>query len=256
MIARRNAMPNDLIEVSNAGLLYDRFLPTQNKDPNERLAFLKEICQIHTHTLPLYKKVFERHNQKCAHNNTLSKRFKASNRLLLGLGTPSTIEVGIHLDHLYGTPIIPGTALKGLASHYAHSVWGEVDPDWKEDGQYHQIIFGDKTSAGHLIFHDARITPETLEYSLKLEVITPHHSDFYSGKTERPTDFDSPVPIPFIAFTGEFDIAVSCNSEQQGNEWQHLTMALIAESLKNWGVGAKTSSGYGRMENITIKPKT
>src|ERR1017187_4825201 len=39
---------------------------------------------------------------------------KVNGRLAMGLGNESVLEVGIRLSHSYGTPVIPGSAVKGV----------------------------------------------------------------------------------------------------------------------------------------------
>src|SRR6266567_3598453 len=38
---------------------------------------------------------------------------RLTGRLATGLGNESVLEVGMRLSHSYGTPVIPGTAVKG-----------------------------------------------------------------------------------------------------------------------------------------------
>lgn len=45
--------------------------------------------------------------------------------------TGGRICSGITLHHTYGVPFLPGTALKGLAAHYAHQIFGG---DWAING--------------------------------------------------------------------------------------------------------------------------
>jgi len=195
-------------------------------------------------------------------------------RLIVGLGAESVLETGVRLHHTYGVPVIPGSALKGLAAHYCDRVWGAADkrfdkevestgPDGKtrrEAGEYYRTLFGTTKDAGHILFHDAWITPESLQMEnggLALDVMTPHHRDYYSysGKsderTERPcapTDFDDPNPVTFVSVTGEFLVAVSCDvAGEEGKRWASLALELLTEALREWGVGGKTSSGYGRL---------
>jgi CRISPR-associated protein Cmr6 len=189
-------------------------------------------------------------------------------RLIVGLGAKNVLETGITLHHTYGTPVIPGSALKGLASHYCHSVWGSNDENKEfraqgvEDvndgksffraGKHHQTIFGTTDDSGHMVFHDAWITPDSLEvpHCLALDVMTPHHKDYYteSEKPAAPSDFDDPNPVTFLSVTGTFLVGVSCDvSGQYAQEWTDRTLTLLTEALQYWGVGGKTSSGYGRL---------
>ncbi len=72
-------------------------------------------------------------------------------------------------------PIIPGSALKGLAAHYCDQVWGPTDEKFKkptraEDETYrkflagkgpkpkdnfHRLLFGTTDDSGCITFHDA-----------------------------------------------------------------------------------------------------
>ena len=54
------------------------------------------------------------------------------------------LETGIRLHHTYGLPIIPGSALKGLASHYCAQVWGhdEEKRSFRRNEEYHKFLFG------------------------------------------------------------------------------------------------------------------
>ncbi len=47
---------------------------------------------------------------------------RAASRVIVGLGAESVLETSIRLHRIYGFPIIPGSALKGLARAYAKLV--------------------------------------------------------------------------------------------------------------------------------------
>jgi CRISPR-associated protein Cmr6 len=164
-------------------------------------------------------------------------------RLAINLGAESVLETSIALHHTYGTPYIPGSALKGLAAHYAMN---HLDvTDWGTDSRAFQILFGDMTSAGYVTFYDALYVPGSGHQGKGLwpDVITVHHPEYYqSGKTP-PADWDSPTPIPFLTATGSFLIALSGPRTWVDKAFEILTLALEGE-----GIGAKTSSGYGRMQ--------
>jgi CRISPR-associated protein Cmr6 len=179
---------------------------------------------------------------------TLNKNgnFKTVRRMVIGLGGENVLEAGLSLHHTYGTPLLPGTALKGLASHYCDQVWG-ADMRFKKGGDVHNVLFGKNDDSGHIIFHDAWITPESLRQSLKRDIMTPHHGDYYAGKDAAPTDFDNPVPISFLSISGTFHIALSCDAPDPGGKWTGLAFQILSEALKHWGIGGKTSAGYGRM---------
>jgi CRISPR-associated protein Cmr6 len=201
--------------------------------------------------------------------------FRTAGRLIIGLGAGSVLETGLTLNHVYGTPIIPGSALKGLAAHYCSTVWGASDPPFKgpdrddfgtlprvkaqlgqvQEGRYYDFMFGATEEAGFLTFHDAWITPDSLSGSLARDVMTPHHGDYYmkkmqDGRQSAPGDFDDPNPVTFLSVRGEFEVRVSCEgdaNDSQKKKWESFALRLAGQALQNWGIGGKTSSGYGVM---------
>ncbi len=259
-------------EPSHAGLLLSRYLEQADGDGNAKRTLLEESIRACKSSLEIYKLAFER-LFPFQENDPGKKEFSVKDRLVIGLGSESVLETGLTLHHTYGTPIILGAALKGLASHYCSQVWGKKDSEFcaeiegqdKEkqvllrSGKNHHTLFGDTDDAGHIIFHDAWMTPDSLKnesQGLALDVMTPHHRDYYRDGSEAPTDFDKPIPITFLSVTGTFWISVSCDVQGEvGEKWKTLAMTLLGEALKYWGIGGKTSSGYGRMEPVKKVPK-
>ena len=160
--------------------------------------------------------------------------------------------------------------MKGLASHYCSEVWGKADKKFGKpsgddvaayqrylagDGKkpadnIHCLLFGASDDSGCIIFYDAWHVPESAKNPLVLDVMTPHHPEWIDGSV-APTDFDSPIPVPFLATVGRFLIALSwCGpdvEEVYQKQWLELALKLVQEALSNWGVGGKTTSGYGRL---------
>ena len=264
---------------SHAGLLLSRYLKETDDKGKGKRSLINKSINASKASLDMYKLAFDRlfdHSESLKLNGStlVTKEFSVKGRLVIGLGSESVLETGLTLHHIYGTPIIPGSALKGLASHYCDQVWGKKDREFcaeLEDkveneqlvprtGKYHRTLFGDTDDAGHIIFHDAWITPASLKNGkldgLALDVMTPHHNDYYSDGSEAPTDFDDPNPVFFLSVTGTFCIAISCDvQEEKGKKWETLAMTLLGEALKYWGIGGKTNSGYGRMLCIS-KPQS
>lgn len=239
---------------ANAALLHDRFLRVsigdeEKKHPKARKDLFDAMCQSFVQSKEIYKAAYER--QVSSFKNLQSKGlFSTKGRLVIGLGGENVLETGLTLNHIYGTPIIPGTALKGLAAHYCNQALGAADGRFKLGGEYHQIIFGTTADSGHIIFHDAWITPESLERSLQPDVITPHHGGYYSDENGQtpPTDFDVPKPVPFLSVLGTFHVAVSCDVPgQDGEEWADRVFEMLSDALREWGIGGKTNAGYGRL---------
>ena len=240
---------------SNAGLLLDRFLRVAAKDKDNHPIARKELflamCQSQAQSREVYKSAYEHHEKMLIDQKShgLFSTFNGGqrSRLVIGLGGENVLETGLTLNHTYGTPMIPGTALKGLASHYCDQAWGAADERFKREGENHQAIFGTTDDSGHIIFHDAWITPESLEGSLQPDVMTPHHGDYYSEKG-APTDFDDPNPVTFLSIVGTFQVAVSCDVPgPDGDEWAKRVFELLSDALREWGIGGKTNAGYGRL---------
>ncbi len=50
--------------------------------------------------------------------------------LLVGHGNPSAVDVGLTVHHTWGTPIIPGSSLKGLLYHNLVEKYGPDEVNW------------------------------------------------------------------------------------------------------------------------------
>jgi len=244
------------------GLLLQRYLTT-HADPSERRALLDAALASSRNdsVCAMYSDVFERWTRALptgiAHQ---AKQLATTGRLVVGLGSENVLGVGLRLHHTYGVPIIPGSALKGLASHYCHDVWGQRHSEnateenhlFRRGGGHHSLLFGTTEDGGVITFHDASVTPASLrEGSLRLDVMTPHHPTWQTNDAP-PTDFDSPVPVFFLSAAGTFEIRLSWSGPtavvpEQAEAWTALAMTLLQEALAEWGVGGKTSSGYGRL---------
>ena len=250
--------------VSHPGLLLSRYLRIANSDQSkkdhqdDKRKLLEDARQAAATAGRLYKQFFQRWHDNlppAARRTVLS----VQGRLIIGLGADNVLETGITLHHTYGVPLIPGSALKGLSAHYCNQVWGAAEPKFRKQGEYYKILFGANDDSGHIIFYDAWIDPASLtgqsDLGLVLDVMTPHHGEYYSGKNHPPSDFDDPNPIQFLSVSGTFQVAVSVDvAGDEGLKWTQLALDLLREALAAWGVGGKTSSGYGRLVPPTAHP--
>lgn len=241
------------------GLILQRYLtqPVAEKDvgPAEKRTLLGAAIQAakNESLRHLYELAYSRWDHgRPGEGPHRAEDLKTAGRLIVGLGCKNVLETGIRLHHTYGLPLIPGSALKGLASHYCDRVWGQAEENrpFRRHEEYHKLLFGSTDDGGVILFPDAWILPESVhEGCLLLDVMAPHHPDWQTKKGP-PTDFDRPQPITFLAVTGTFRVTVSWAgpaSHPQGESWTNLAFTLLKEALKEWGVGAKTSSGYGRL---------
>jgi CRISPR type III-B/RAMP module RAMP protein Cmr6 len=198
----------------------------------------------------LYRAAFDRWSHSLP-SVPPSADLTTAGRLVIGLASESVLPAGIRLHHTYGMPLIPGSALKGLAAHYCHDVWGPAEEKFRSGGVFHQLLFGTSEDGGCITFNDAWLTPDS-QQPLVLDVTTPHHPHWLDGLVP-PTDFDSPTPLLGLSVTGCFRVAVSwCGpAGEEGKAWAELAHNLVCDALGDWGIGGKTASGYGRM----LRPK-
>jgi len=199
---------------------------------------------------------------------------KARSRLLLGHGNPAATEVGLTLHHTWGVPIIPGSAIKGLLNHYVDASYGPshpgAEPDrqpfggvvWDEQsrrivagpGEQHRALFGgpawDKDpfgAAGGIVFHDALWVPAPGGF-LAPDVITVHQKAYYDKMGAAwPNDYTSPVPIGFLTVKPGQRFLLAISSREGGANLLEFAKTELLCALDEWGIGAKTSSGYGRL---------
>lgn len=253
---------------SHAGLLLSRYLQqTADKGAGKR-RLLDNVREASPKAKGVYEGAYQRWEAYLGQlqEPTVKKTFEVKGRMIVGLGGASVLETGIALHHTYGVPFLPGSALKGLAAHYCAQIWGATkdgiefgrvvplpDPPGETRlGHYYEALFGATDDAGHLVFHDAWLLPTSLSTALQLDVMTPHHPDYYgadsSDMNTAPTDFDEPNPVSFLSVTGKFLVAVSCDVEgEKGEKWAALGMKLLTQALAEWGIGGKTNAGYGRL---------
>jgi len=291
---------------SNASLLYDKYLEEvegSGEKRNQRALMesvektLREAASVRDAAL-IYRKAYEWRKKVLPKVGCETQVFKVKGRIAVGLGSESAFEVGFRFLKPYGMPYIPGTALKGLAAHYCHCVWGEQDKRFRQEGEYYKFMFGSSEEtrkksdarkksdegeesctkeAGHLVFYDAWIELPNVsgkeetgmdvkekKSPVSLDVVCSHHQEYYTGSDKDngrrpPADFDSPNPVHFLSASGRFLIGVSCRlsrdpsmpsegAQKEAREWAKLGMSLLEDALSEWGIGAKTAVGYGRME--------
>lgn len=255
---RANLMPfSKPTPTTHAGLWLDKYIKGFEKEREAKetpqSCLVSEVAGI---SIPkdykAYTEFFERWKEALILAGVKDSQMKEAHvqgRLAVGLGGEAVLETAITLHRTYGTPYIPGSALKGLAASYAHKRL--KDDAWRKNGEAHNVMFGTTDEAGYVTFFDALFVPGTGFGGKALwpDVITVHHPDYYQGKENSPpADWDSPTPIPFLSATGDYLIAL-----QGDDAWVEKAFEILALALAEEGVGAKTSSGYGRMtlEGIT-----
>lgn len=253
--------------VSNAGLVLDRYLEVakQSGGRNDPLSVLLDrVCD---DGVPGgYQAAFDRWKAALVALGTTPVEFEVQGRLIVGLGGESITETGITLHRLWGVPIIPGSALKGLARHYAEQELADPKTVGSQASlapaaatktgtprplNAHGVLFGSIDAAAYPTWFDAWYVPDSAPGNrpLRRDVITVHHPTYYRSRgtdaARPPWDFDDPTPIPFVSATGRFLVAVRAPEDQYG--WADFAYHVLERALAEWGIGAKTNAGYGRL---------
>jgi CRISPR-associated protein Cmr6 len=253
MSSRRDNLDSVQIETlvsdrPNASLLLDKYLKDQDKhkDQNKRDNLVKFVAELPVPAV--YTQFYDRWVAALTKYGAEKRIARVKGRMIVGLGDESVLETSVTLHRTYGMPYIPGSALKGLAASYVHHYLGQ-DEAWKREREAHKVIFGNTEDAGFITFFDALYIPDSghLKQPLYPDTITVHHPDYYQKKGQAPADWDSPTPIPFLSATGSYLVALAAPDLQEPAQWIRATFDILEAALKTMGIGAKTSSGYGRM---------
>jgi CRISPR-associated protein Cmr6 len=231
-----------------------------------------------------YRKFYDR--WKASFPGTQWKEIALASRLLVGHGNASATGVGLTVHHTWGVPMIPGSALKGLCAHYTAATYGLPGqekgnpapsseprgdarfsgPKWEEGrrrieaspGNYYRALFGapdvhDDASAGLVVFHDALYVPGSIRDNkpFAVDVLTVHQRSYYGQDKDQggtpgerwPNDYDSPNPVGFISVRPGVRFLLAVDGDAG---WTKIALKLLTEAIREWGVGGKTASGYGR----------
>jgi len=273
-------------------LAYDAWAPIDDdgKVPEEDNARSRWLTQLAGIGAPRdYSRSYERWKESFSGSGDRVFELELASRLLVGHGNSSATGIGLTVHHTWGVPVIPGSALKGLAAHYVDAVYGPSDPErmpWEQDGDEraradyqgsfrhgsrirrgpgtaYRALFGAPdaeeddamrargldagASAGHVIFHDALYVPMSVkdDKPFAADVITVHQKRYYdSSGGSWPNDFDDPTPIAFLTVRPGVRLLLALSGP---TECTALAEHILREALEQWGVGGKTSAGYGRL---------
>ncbi|MCL6527935.1 MAG: type III-B CRISPR module RAMP protein Cmr6 [Thermaceae bacterium] len=240
---------------SHAGLALQRYLKQHDDENASARELLTHIAN--SQVSSEYRTAFER--WKATLKDAIWLEATTRTPLAIGLGNASPIENGLALHHTYGTPYLPGSALKGLlrrvAGRYGLTeqeiavLLGEgPDPERKTQG-----------NTAYLVYWDGWLDPASSQ-PFQPDVITVHHPKYYGGKGKDgvwPTDFDDPNPVAFLSVKPgvKFCIPISCPAEG-AEDWPYKAAEMLGWGLENLGLGGKTNAGYGYFTvKLPEKPK-
>jgi CRISPR type III-B/RAMP module RAMP protein Cmr6 len=245
-------------QYKHLGLLLDKYIPKEaieGEDKSRKGNWLREIATSYQPDTELIEASLARWRSYVSALHGQVFHAKTDWRLIVGLGSNTALETGLTLHSLYGLPVIPGSALKGLTRAYAatedtnmYLPNGKPSPKIETDPEDIQRIFGGeinkKEHAGSVIFFDAIVMNK---FSLTLDIMNPHYSNYY-GKGDAPSNDQNPIPVPFLTISNAtFQFAVAPRNHLDRKHQKNALQAKdwLKDALRDYGVGSKTSADYG-----------
>jgi len=245
-------------QCKNLGLILDKYPPANVPGNSQAKSEWLKRLELNNHIdASLTQSAYARwHTMMSAMQVT---RFDATLdwRMVIGLGGETILETDITLHHLYGIPIIPGSALKGLTRAY---VTGEIDEHKskriEDDDETVNRIFGTQKGAGTVLFFDAMPSHGTANFVL--DIMNPHYPGYYSSLQSNniiaPTNDQQPNPVVFLTVEKtKFTFALAARNPNDTEHKDDLDKAKkwLQEALQKYGVGGKTSAGYGYFSSVS-----
>ena len=207
--------------------------------------FFDAIVKIPTSSV--YEKAYARWKLIMAAKNTLQCTATLGGPLAVGLGNESVTEVGLTLHQTYGVPYIPGSAIKGVCLRAIRKL-SDLSEKERENAR---ALFGSTNSAGYLTFYDAWLVPTGEgKNPYQRDTVTVHHPDYYKKTGAFPTDFDDPIPVPFVSVKPGvgfyFAIGIpESDTPEATKQWRTFVEKILHYALTEIGLGGKTNAGYG-----------
>jgi CRISPR-associated protein Cmr6 len=181
-----------------------------------------------------------------------------------GMGMGHVRETGLTIHPVYGVPYIPSTSVKGLVRQWAIQSFLEGDEsklklDAKLNDKEKAIqgvlfdLFGSEEAGGlgrffDIYFHDFTIVPD---------VLTVHYPEYYGKDRTSPDDNQNPRPISFYTLASNEKVMIPFGilnsairkrySDISLDDLLSLLTVWIEKAFKEYGIGSKTATGYGRL---------
>lgn len=186
---------------------------------------------------------------------------KLESRLIVNQAGGILQNAGLCLHPHFGSPYIPGSAVKGVARHAAWCEWNEADESQKPTiAKNIAKVFGyptgdkegldaalkgagEETHSGCIAFLAA--VPDGTP-RLVVDIVNCHHMKYYEGNLRVASDTESPNPQFFPAVeTGCEFVFTLVPGRGAGAEELTLAKMWLIDAITVNGVGAKTAAGYG-----------
>ena len=234
-------------QCKNLGLLLHKYPPQATLQSGaQKNQWLRTILSNEIIDADLSMQVYRRWHAITVASGAQHFHAKTDWRLAQGTGNETVLETDLTLHPLYGLPIISGSALKGLCRNY---VTGEISEhaskNIEDDDETIQRIFGSSDQSGTVVFFDA--LPVEGKATFALDIINVHYPDYYN-RGKAPINDQRPNPVLFLTVEDTvFAFALAPHNLKRVEQREDVTIASkwLQEALQEWGIGGKTSAGYG-----------
>lgn len=206
----------------HAGLWFDKFCNTWKESHSDlcKLSWIQTVTSEPVGDRDQIQEQVQRMRNLIESKHGRCFVFETISRFVTGLGRSHPVENGFAWHATLGTPYLPGSSIKGLVKSWVG-----------------QEIEG-------ICFLDA-LPLRTVQ--LEADIMTPHYANW--SENDRPGDWRSPTPIPFLttAKGTKFIFGAVPQRKTTAHELEKLDKWLDA-ALSDVGAGAKTAVGYGRFK--------
>lgn len=241
----------DRSQISNFALRYRHFLKNE-PDDDGKVKFSISATSLGD-SQQMLEHLRNRQTEQVRHlwkngNHFFCGVSKVDWRMVVGMGTDHVQETSMTLHHVYGVPIIPGSAIKGVVRSWVIDKFDGKEDLALADSDF-LAVFGSQEQEGKVQFLDAY--PNENSVSFAVDIMNPHFPKYYAG-TSRPTDDQNPVPINFLTIEQTEFRFLLVAKEQALVE---LAKGWLSDAITNKGLGAKTAVGYGYFRSLGDRTK-
>lgn len=246
-----NYRHSEIPDISNISILLKKVYPKGKE--NEKKALFEKIVKlnINSQLKEIHAKIKSTIDNLKEKYISINFEMKTKTRLIVGFGSPSTLETSILLDNVLGIPYIPGSSLKGCFRNYV-KIYLNDNSDLKKQIK---LIFGsekdndDNNIEGNLFFYNSYpVAVENQSNIFDIDVINVHYQDYYAGNEKKPNEYKNPIPINFLCIRPGVKFKFYLFLKNKLKDLKDDIEMNFKNMLKDHGVGAKTNIDFGYFE--------
>jgi CRISPR-associated protein Cmr6 len=219
------------------------YVPKKKFDP---IPIRRELMEIAENTTQQRRRAFA---DLSSYYYVRQLKAKPIARIIHGLGGGHVRETSLTLHPVYGVPYIPASSIKGVVRNWFIHAYCNGDEKQLAMHPKGALVFGTQAQRGMVQFHDIFLTNQL---TIEPDVLTVHFKDYYSGR-KAATDNQNPNPVTFLTVTvSDVDIYLTTSKfgDKSSEDLLKEAASWTALALSEFGIGSKTSSGYGYFTNI------